>query len=90
MTKQQKILEEFDELMDKLWDKYGESYEVYNPKEFTREIESFLATSIQEAVAESQEQTISALCRVLDARGIRVPDIASLVEYLQKELTKKE
>ena len=54
------------------------------------EMKSFLVESIHQAVAESQEQTISALCRVLDARGIRVPDIASLVEYLQKELNKKE
>ena len=44
----EKRLSEFDKLMDKLWDRYGESYEVYNPKEFTGEIKSFLATSIIE------------------------------------------
>jgi len=71
MTDTQKRLEEFNELMDKLWDKYGESYEVYNPKEFAREIESFLATSIDQAIAEERVRV----------RGVMEDD--SLVTFLQ-------
>ena len=56
MTDTKKRLEEFNELINKLWDKYGESYEVYNPKEFTREIESFLAESIHQARAEEKSR----------------------------------
>jgi len=65
MTDTQKILKEFNELMDKLWDKYGESYEVYNPKEFAREIESFLATSINQARAEERERVKENLPKII-------------------------
>ncbi len=61
MNYTEKILAEFNELMDKLWDKYGESYEVYNPKEFTREIESFLFTLITQALAEERERVVGIL-----------------------------
>ena len=42
------VVEEFDIFSDKLWDKYGESYEVYNPKAFTNDIKSFLLQKLRE------------------------------------------
>jgi len=65
MPDTQKILAEFNELVDKLWDKYGESYEVYDPKEFTREIESFLSFKIQEAVAEERARVRENLPKII-------------------------
>ena len=44
---------------------------------------------VSKQTAEAQEQTINALCKVLNTRGISVPDIASLVEAVEK-ITKKD
>jgi len=69
MPDTQKILAEFNELVDKLWDKYGESYEVYDPKEFTREIESFLSFKIQQAVAEGVKEERNAILKDIIEKG---------------------
>ncbi len=87
----QKISEEFNKLMDKLWDKYGESYEVYNPKEFTREIESFLATSIKEAVAEERSKLLLELLQVFNDYDVPLTMTAEQVrDILEEYLTKKD
>ncbi len=64
----------------------GECYPMYGVYDL---VEEFINDELVKARAEAKEQTLSALCKVLNARGISVPDIASLVEEVEG-LTKKE
>jgi len=91
MPDTQKILAEFNELVDKLWDKYGESYEVYDPKEFTREIESFLSFKIQQAVAEERSKLLLELLQVFNDYDVPLTMTAEQVrDIIEAYLTKKE
>jgi len=90
MTDTQKILAEFNELVDKLWDKYGESYEVYDPKEFTREIESFLSFKIQQEVAEKRSELLLELLQVFNDYDVPLTMTAEQVrDILEAYLTRK-
>jgi len=76
--------------VDKLWDKYGESYEVYDPKEFTREIESFLSFKIQQEVAEERSKLLLELLQVFNGCYVPLTMTAEQVrDIIEAYLTKK-
>jgi len=84
----EKRLADFDKLMDKLWDRYGESYEVYNPKEFTGEIKDFLATSINQAIAEERDRLVREARQTLKKEDSDI--VERVIASLYKPVTKKD